>query len=41
MRDHHVSTNLLLNRIFSILEKVRDELKNLIEDYSVIKVLIF
>jgi len=38
MIHFRVSTNVLLYKIFSILEKAREELENLIEDYTVTQV---
>jgi hypothetical protein len=38
MIDFRVSTNISLYKIFNILEKARDELKHLIEDYTVTQV---
>jgi hypothetical protein len=38
MIHFRVSTNVSLYKIFSILEKAREELKNLIEDYTVTQV---
>ncbi|CAF4021231.1 unnamed protein product [Rotaria sp. Silwood2] len=38
MIHFRVSTNVSLHKMFSILEKARDELKNLIEDYTVTQV---
>ena len=34
----HVSTNVSLYKIFTVLEKAREELRNLIEDYTVTQV---
>ena len=38
MIHFRVSTSTSLHKIFSILEQARDELKNLIEDYTVTQV---
>jgi hypothetical protein len=38
MIHFRVSTNVLLYKIFNILEKAREDLKNFIEDYTVTQV---
>lgn len=38
MIHFRVSTNVTLYKMFSVLEKAREELKNLIEDYTVTQV---